>query len=70
MITILVSLLVVSVIIAGNSIAGGDNGFTEPPETSGDGEPDGSGIYESNGLNFGPGPAPNSGDGIPDGPGW
>ena len=73
-ITILVSLLVISVIIASTSIADDDNGFAEPPSSSGDGIPDGS-IYhenydENNCPNQGIGPAPNSGDGIPDGPGW
>jgi len=42
-ITILVSLLVISVILAGNSIAGGDNGYGEPAPNSGDGIPDGPG---------------------------
>ena len=73
-IIILMSVLVISVIIAGNSIAGGDNGFKESPETSGDGIPDGSQYHEDydedDWPNQGIGPAPNSGDGIPDGPGW
>jgi len=73
-ITILVGLLVISVIIAGNSIAGGDNGFSTNPVTSGDGESDGSEYhYDGSYLewpNQGIGPAPSSGDGESDGPGW
>ena len=67
-IVILVSLLVLAVILTGNSLADGNYG--EPAPNSGDGIPDGSGFEEPNGPNNGPGPAPNSGDGIPDGPGW
>ena len=69
-ITILVSLLVISVILASNSIAGGDNEYGGPAPNHGDGNPDGSGFEEPNGPSSGPGPAPNHGDGIPDGPGW
>ena len=71
-ITILVSLLAISIIFAGNSIAGDG-----PAPNSGDGVPDGSGFddtHGSNGVgslgNGHGGPAPNSGDGVPDGPGW
>ena len=67
---ILVSLLVISIMLAGNSIAGDDNGYGEPAPNSGDGISDGSGFDSPNGPCSGEGPAPNSGDGIPDGPGW
>ena len=70
MITILVSLLAISIIFAGNSIAVSDNGYGEPAPNSGDGISDGSGFDSPNGPSSGNGPAPNSGDGIPDGPGW
>ena len=69
-IIILVSLLAISVLLASNSIAGGDNAYGEPAPNSGDGIPDGSGFESPNGPSTGKGPAPNSGNGIPDGPGW
>ena len=69
-ITIFASILVISIIMTGSSIAGDDNGYGEPAPNSGDSIPDGSGFDEPNGPSTGEGPAPNSGDGIPDGPGW
>lgn len=80
-IAIVGSFLVILVVITGNSIAdtssqGTNNGYSEPPSTSGDCIPDG-GYDSPNGPNGDgssgnghDGPAPNSGDGVPDGPGW
>jgi hypothetical protein len=77
-IIILVSLLVISVIIAGNSIAdesdvtpeGEYYGEAAPAPNSGNGVSDGSGFVDPIGLDGGSGPAPNSGDGVPDGSGF
>jgi len=76
-IAILVSLLVISIILAGNSMASDENGHDAAAPDSGDGIPAGSGFDSPNGPNGvdnsengNDGPAPNSGDGIPDGPGW
>ena len=75
--TILVGLLVILVVFAGNSIADENNGNDGPSDQSGDGNSDGSEFEPQNGPNgesdSGSGngePAPNSGDGDSDGPGW
>ena len=73
---ILIGSLVLLVIMAGNTIANGSNGYEDSAPNSGDCIPDGSGYEPPNGPNgdgSGSGhnsPAPNSGDGVPDGSGW